>query len=116
MDKMLTMHHHGVDITQAFLEASDGRIYFTKNGIRFWWPKFRHAGIEPKTIKTKSHLQYAVRRVAVVAFRETTEDAEAELRVKRFMSPAERAELKCVIATPENLGAAITDYISFKQR
>lgn len=102
--------HEGSDITQAYLETQNGCVYFTQNGLRFWWPKFRHAGIDPRNIKTKEELQYAVRRVAVVAFRETAEASEQDLRSKRFMSPAERASLKCLIAGPNELAAAIKAY------
>ena len=93
----------GSDITQAYVEAQDGRILFTGNGKKFWWPKFRHAGVDVRSIKTKSDLQYAVRRVAVTAFRETADESEADLRTICFMSHRERAALKCLTAAPEDL-------------
>ncbi len=110
MDPAEVMLSEGSDITQAFIEAEDGRILFTGNGKKFWWPKFRYAGVDPRKIKTKTDLQYAVRRVAVIAFRETTDESEKDLRIKRFMSPCERAALKCLTAAPEELEAAVNEY------
>ncbi|MHB1641399.1 MAG: hypothetical protein ACYCS8_01905, partial [Acidithiobacillus sp.] len=110
MDTAEKMLSEGSDITQAYIEAEDGRILFTGNGKKFWWPKFRHAGVDPWNIKTKADLQYAVRRVAVTAFRETAEESETDLRTKRFMSPLDRAALKCLTASPDDLAAAVNDY------
>jgi hypothetical protein len=97
----------GSCISQAFLEDLDGRIKFTKNGIRFWWPKILRTGIDPKTILTKKELQYAVRRVAALAFQETADEAEAELATRRFMSPVERAGLQVLTASPEEFEACV---------
>lgn len=110
-EKMLA---DGADITHAYVEDQDGRVLFTGNGMKFWWPKFRHAGVDPRGIKTKADLQYAVRRVAVAAFRETADEAEADLRTKRFMSPCDRAALKCLTASPEDLAAAVNEYDKIK--
>jgi hypothetical protein len=110
MDPAEKMLSEGNDITHAYIEAEDGRILFTGNGKKFWWPKFRHAGVDPRDIKTKADLQYAVRRVAVTAFRETAEESEADLRTKRFMTPCERAALKCLTAAPDDLAAAVDEY------
>ncbi|MBU2836273.1 hypothetical protein HF673_10965 [Acidithiobacillus thiooxidans] len=78
-----------------------------KNGIRFWWPKILRTGIDPKTILTKKELQYAVRRVAALAFQETADEAEAELATRRFMSPVERAGLQVLTASPEEFEACV---------
>lgn len=114
MEPVEEMLAEGSDITQAYIEAQDGRILFTGNGKKYWWPKFRHAGVDVRSIKTKSDLQYAVRRVAVAAFRETADEAEADLRTKRFMSPCDRAALKCLTASPEDLAAAVNEYDKIK--
>lgn len=100
----------GSHISQAYLEDLDGRIRFTKNGVRFWYPKFSAAGVNPGLILTKKDLQYAVRRVAVLAFQETSDEAKAELMTRRFMSPVERAELNQLAAPPEDHGDA-TNYL-----
>jgi hypothetical protein len=92
----------GSHISQAFLEGLDGKVGFTKNGLRFWWPKFLMAGVNPRTILTKKDLQYAVRRVAARAFQETADEAKSELANRRFMSPVERAELQQLAASPED--------------
>lgn len=110
MELIVKMLADGSDIAQAYVETQDGRILFTGNGKKFWWPKFRHAGVDPRTIKTKADLQFAVRRVAVTAFRETADESEADLLTKRFMTPRERAALKCLTAAPEDLVAAVDEY------
>lgn len=110
MDPTEKMLSEGSDITQAYIEADDGRILFTGNGKKFWWPKFRYSGVDPRNIKTKVDLQYAVRRVAVTAFRETADESETDLRTKRFMSPSDRAALKCLTASPDDLAAAVNEY------
>lgn len=107
MDRTESRLAEGSDISQAFVEDGDGRVYFTANGIKFWWPKIRHAGVDPRTIKTKADLQYAVRRVAVTAFRETAEESERDLRKRGFMSPLDRTALKCLTASPEEFWQAV---------
>lgn len=87
-------------IIQAYVDGPDGGVIFTLNGIKHWWPKFRYAGVDPKGIKTKPELQYAVRRVAVVAFRETGESARQELQKRKFMSRAHRCKLEMLAASP----------------
>ncbi len=43
----------GSHISQAFVEDLDGRVRFTKNGVRFWWPKFLKAGVNRCSIHRK---------------------------------------------------------------
>ncbi|AEK58764.1 hypothetical protein [Acidithiobacillus caldus] len=114
MDRTESRLAEGSDISQAFVEDGEGRVFFTANGIKFWWPKIRHAGVDPRTIKTKAELQYAVRRVAVTAFRETAEESEKDLLKRGFMSPMDRAALRCLTASPDEFEQAVKAYERIK--